>query len=315
MAANPPIATAVSAVGAQRMPHLRTGVVAAYWISTKPRVNFLIALATGAGFYLAGSAYVDAFPLMRLVHTVLATLLLASGAAALNQVVERDFDAQMRRTARRPVATGRLEPAAVLRFGVVLTLAGALYLVAAVNTLASLLGVFTVASYLGVYTPLKRKTPLCTLLGAFSGAMPPLIGGAAASGRLGAEAWTLYAILFLWQFPHFMAIAWMYREDYGRAGYQVLPQGDRRERFVTWQSVLPAVALIPLSLLPTFLGEADHTYLVGALLLSSGFAWYATQLALRRSSVSARHLLLASIFYLPALLVLWMLERTSAVVP
>jgi protoheme IX farnesyltransferase len=308
MAANPPITTAVSAVGAQRIPRLRPGIAADYWISTKPRVNFLIALATGAGFFLGCPTDADAFPVMRLVHTVLATVLLASGAAALNQVIERDFDAQMRRTARRPVAAGRLDSAAARRFGAVLTLAGALYLAAAVNTLASLLGVLTVASYLGVYTPLKRKTPLCTLLGAFSGAMPPLIGAAAASGRLGAGAWTLYAILFLWQFPHFMAIAWMYREDYQRAGYQVLPPGAGRDRFVAWQSALPAVALIPLSLLPTFLGAADRAYLGGALLLSSGFAWYATQLALRKSNASARRLLLASIFYLPALMVVWMVD-------
>jgi protoheme IX farnesyltransferase len=312
MAANAPMTTAVSAVGVRRMPRLRREVAADYWISTKPRVNFLIALATGAGFYLSGPIYAGAFPVMRLVHTVLATLLLASGAAALNQVVERDFDAQMRRTARRPVATGRLDPAAVLRFGAVLTLVGALYLAAAVNTLASVLGLVTVVTYLAIYTPAKRKTPLCTLFGAFSGAMPPLIGSAAASGRLGAEAWTLYGFLFLWQFPHFMAIAWMYREDYRRAGYQVLPPGADRDRFVAWQSILPAVALIPLSLLPTFLGTADRTYLVGAFLLSSGFSCYAARLAFRRSNVSARGLLLASIFYLPALLVLWMLERTPA---
>src|SRR5882724_6445908 len=308
MAATPRIATAVSTVGAQRIERVRPWTAADYWILTKPRVNFLIAVVTGAGFYLGGPTYVDAFPVMRLVHTVLATLLLASGAATLNQYLERRFDAQMRRTARRPLAAGRLHPAAVLRFGVVLTFAGALYLAAAVNTTASLLGVFTVASYLAVYTPLKRKTPLCTLLGAFSGAMPPLIGCAAASGRLGAEAWMLYGILFLWQFPHFMAIAWMYREDYWRAGYQVLPAGASRDRFVMWQSVLPALALIPLSLMPAFLGDADRAYLVGALLLGSGFAWYAAQLALRRSNASARRLLLASIFYLPALLMLWMVD-------
>jgi protoheme IX farnesyltransferase len=189
---------------------------------------------------------------------------------------------------------------------------GALYLAAMVDTLASMFGLVTVVTYLAIYTPLKRKTPLCTLFGAFSGAMPPLIGSAAASGRLGAAAWTLYGILFLWQFPHFMAIAWIHREDYLRAGYQVLPRSARRNRFVAWQSVVPAVALIPLSLLPTYLGDADRTYLIGALLVSSGFAWYAIQLALRRTNVSARRLLLASIFYLPALLVLWMLERASA---
>jgi len=308
MAATPRIATAVSPVGARRIERVRSWTAADYWILTKPRVNFLIAVVTGAGFYLGGPTYVDAFPVMRLVHTVLATLLLASGAATLNQYLERRFDAQMRRTARRPLAAGRLHPAAVLRFGVVLTFAGALYLAAAVNTTASLLGVFTVASYLAVYTPLKRKTPLCTLLGAVSGAMPPLIGCAAASGRLCAEAWILYGILFLWQFPHFMAIAWMYREDYHRAGYLVLPAGASRDRFVMWQSVLPALALIPLSLMPAFLGDADRAYLVGALLLGSGFAWYAAQLALRRSNASARRLLLASIFYLPALLMLWMVD-------
>jgi heme o synthase len=312
MAATPRIATAVSTVGVQRIEGVRPWTAADYWILTKPRVNFLIVVVTGAGFYLGGPTYVDGLPVMRLVHTLLATLLLASGAATLNQYLERRFDAQMRRTARRPLAAGRLQPVAVFRFGVVLTFTGALYLAAAANTLASLLGILTVASYLAVYTPLKRKTPLCTLLGAFSGAMPPLIGCAAASGRLCAEAWTLYAILFLWQFPHFMAIAWMYREDYGRAGYLVLPPGASRDRFVAWQSVLPTVALIPLSLLPTFLGAADRAYLIGALLLSSGFAWYAIQLSLRRSNASARRLLLASIFYLPALLVLWMLERTPA---
>ena len=300
------ITTSPSALGAQRIPSVRRWTAADYWRLTKPRVNFLIVVATGAGFYLGCPVYLDAFPVTRLVHTVLGTLLLASGAATLNQYVERRFDAQMRRTARRPLAASRLDPAAALRFGVVLALGGALYLAAAVNVFASLLGVFTVVSYLAVYTPLKRKTPLCTLLGAFSGAMPPLIGCAAASGRLSAEAWTLYGILFLWQFPHFMAIAWMYREDYARAGYLVLPAGASRDRFVAWQSVLPAVALIPLSLMPTLLGTADRAYGVGAVLLGSGFAWCATRLALRRSNASARRLLLASIFYLPALLMLLM---------
>ncbi|HUL49319.1 MAG TPA: heme o synthase [Gemmatimonadales bacterium] len=310
MAAIPPVATAVSRVDARRIPRVRAWTGADYWLLTKPRVNFLIVLATAGGFYAGLPVHADAFPVMRLVHTVLGTLLVASGAATLNQYLERRFDAQMRRTARRPLAAGRLQPAAVLRFGVVLTLSGALYLAAAVNTLASLLGVVTVASYLAVYTPLKRKTPLCTLLGAFSGAMPPLIGCAAASGRLSAEAWTLYGVLFLWQFPHFMAIAWMYREDYDRAGYMVLPGGASRERFLTWQSALPAMALVPLSLMPTFLGDADRAYLVGALLLGSGFAWYAAQLAVRRSNANARRLLVASIFYLPALLLLLMAEKT-----
>ena len=311
MAASRALATTASVVGARRTPVVRPWAAADYWALTKPEVNFLIVIATGAGFYLGCPIHVDAFPLMPFVHTLLGTLLVASGAATLNQYIERRFDAQMRRTARRPLAAGRLDPSAALRFGVVLTFAGALYLAVALNSLASLLALFTVATYIGVYTPLKRKTPLCTLVGACSGAMPPLIGWAAASGRLSAEAWILCGILFLWQFPHVMAIAWMYREDYDRAGYLILPAVARRGRFMAWQSVLPAVALIPLSLMPTFLGDADRAYLIGAVLLSSGFAWYAAQLALRRSNAIARRLLFASIIYLPALLTLLMAQKTS----
>ena len=311
MAATPTVATTVDAVGTPRITRVRVSAAVDYWVLTKPEVNFLIMVATGAGFYLGCPISVEAFPLMRLVHTVLGTLLVASGAATLNQYIERCFDAQMRRTARRPLAAGRLDPAAALSFGVVLSFAGALYLAAALNALASLLAVLTLVSYIAVYTPLKRKTPLCTLVGACSGAMPPLIGWAAASGRLSVEAWILYGILFLWQFPHVTAIAWMYRQDYDRAGYLVLPAGANRDSFMIWQSVLPAVALIPLSLMPTFLGDADRAYLIGALLLSSGFAWYAAQLALRRSNAIARRLLVVSIVYLPALLMLLMAAKIS----
>ena len=309
MAATPAIAATVDAVVTERIARVRASTVVDYWALTKPDVNFLIVLASGAGFYLGCPIEVDPFPLMRLVHTLLGTLLVASGAATLNQYVERRFDAQMRRTARRPLAAGRLDPSAVLRFGVVLTCVGALYLATALNILASSLAVVTMASYIAIYTPLKRKTPLCTLVGACSGAMPPLIGWAAASGRLSADAWILYGILFLWQFPHVMAIAWMYRDDYDRAGYLVLPAGEGRDGFMAWQSVLPAVALIPLSLMPTFLGDADRASLIAPLLLGAGFAGYAAHLALRRSNASARRLLLASIVYLPTLLILLMAER------
>jgi protoheme IX farnesyltransferase len=294
VAATPTFATTLEAIETQRVPCLRASAAADYWALTKPDVNFLIVLATGAGFYLGRPIGVEAFPLMRLMHTLVGTLLVASGAATLNQYVERRFDAQMRRTARRPLAAGRC--------------AGALYLAAALNAWASILAILTVASYLGVYTPLKRKTPVCTLVGACSGATPPLIGWVAASGRLTVEAWILYGILFLWQVPHVMAIAWMYREDYDRAGYRVLPAGASRDGFMAWQSVLPAVALIPLTLMPTFLGDADRAYLIGPLLLGAGFVWYAAHLALRRSNASARRLLLASIVYLPALLILLMAE-------
>ena len=203
-------------------------VLSDYWTLTKPEVNFLILITTYAGFYLGCDRAGNPLSFFALFNTLLGTLLVASGTATLNQYIERKFDAQMRRTARRPAAAGRLEPPAVLAFGIVLSAAGCIYLALAVNLLASLLALLTLLSYLFLYTPLKRRTALCVLVGAFPGAMPPLIGWAAASGRLNMEAWLLYAILFLWQFPHFMAIAWMYREDYDRAGYQMLPKGRAR---------------------------------------------------------------------------------------
>ena len=203
-----------------------------YWALTKPEVNFLILITTFAGFYLASTPGLIGFRLLLVIHTLLGTLLVAAGTGTLNQFLERSFDAQMRRTARRPLASGRLKASHVLWFGISLSIAGAMYLALAVNVLASALAVVTLLSYLFLYTPLKRKTPLCTLIGAFPGAVPPLIGWAAARGRLDPEAWVLYAMVFLWQFPHFMAIAWMYREDYSRAGYLVLPEGEQRHRFV-----------------------------------------------------------------------------------
>ena len=281
-----------------------------YWALTKPEVNFLIVMATAAGFYLGSPEHLDAASLMALLHTVVGTLLTASGAATLNQYIERRFDAQMRRTARRPLASGRLGGTAALRFGLVLSFAGVIYLVATTNALASLLALLTLTSYLGLYTPLKRKTPACTFIGAWSGAMPPLIGWAAASGRLSVEAWVLYAILFLWQFPHFMAIAWIHREDYERAGYLVLPLGIWRSRVMAWQAVLPAAALVPLSVAPTLLGHGHWVYSCGALLLSLGFTSYAAQLAVWRSNAAARRLLMASIVYLPVLLMLVMAGET-----
>src|SRR6266567_228444 len=287
----------------------RSKALADYWALTKPEVNFLIVITTFAGFCLALPNRSHPFPFMLLIHTLLGTLLVAGGTGTLNQYIERDYDAQMRRTARRPLAAGRLEPLAALRFGILLSCAGGIYLAVAVNALASLLAVLTLASYLFLYTPLKRKTPLCTLVGAFPGAMPPLIGWAAASGTLSFEAWVLYGIVFMWQFPHFMAIAWMYREDYARAGYLVLPYGERRGPFMACQSLVAPLVLIPLSLTPTFLGHAGLIYLVGALLLSSSFFYYGARLALRRSNVIARRLLFASIVYLPLVFVLMVLDK------
>jgi protoheme IX farnesyltransferase len=270
-----------------------------YWALTKPEVNFLILITTFVGFYLAPASD-GQFSFARLFNTLLGTLLVASGTGTLNQYVERKFDAQMRRTARRPAAAGRLKPSAALAFGTALAVTGSIYLATTVNLLASMLATLTLVTYLFVYTPLKRKTPMCVLVGAFPGAMPPLIGFAAASGRLNIEAGILYAMLFLWQFPHFMAIAWMYREDYDRAGYLILPQGNTRVPFVILETLLPLVALVAISITQS---PARHAaiFQCAAALLGIGFAYFGWEFVFERSRVSARRLLTASIIYLPLL--------------
>jgi len=257
------------------------------------------AIATFTGFYLGLPRDLHAFPFGRLLNTLLGTLLVASGTGTLNQVLEHRFDARMRRTCRRPVAAGRVRPANAALFGIVLSIAGVLYLLLAVNALASALAALTLATYLFVYTPLKRKTPLCTLAGAFPGAVPPLIGWAAASGSItSGKAWMLYAVLFLWQFPHFMAIAWMYREDYDRAGYLVLPKGNARIPFVTLETLLPLLALVAICIMQFPTRHAAMFYCFGAL-LSVGFLYFGVQFVLQRSRAAARRLLAASIVYLP----------------
>jgi protoheme IX farnesyltransferase len=280
-----------------------------YWSLTKPEVNLLIGLTTAAGFCLARPQSLDGFPFIRLVNTIVGTLLVASGTGTLNQFIEWRFDALMRRTAKRPVAAGRIQPSNALAFGLLLSGAGAIYLVAAVNALSSLLAVGTMASYLFVYTPLKRKTPLCTVIGAIPGAAPPLIGWAASSGSLSFDAWLLYALLFLWQFPHFMAIAWMYREDYHRAGYMVLPRGEFSASFMVCQAMTPLLVLVPISVIPVLVGRAGLVYLATALVLGGLFIYRADQLAAHRSNAMARRLLFTSIVYLPLLFIAMLVDR------
>jgi protoheme IX farnesyltransferase len=283
--------------------------LADYWTLTKPEVNFLILIATSAGFYMGLPEQSQAFPFMRLLHTLIGTLLVASGTGTLNQYIEREFDALMRRTRSRPLPAGRMEPSAALWFGTLISIAGAVYLAALVNPLASLLAVFTLASYLFVYTPLKRRTPLCTFVGAFPGAMPVLIGWAGASGSAGPEALGLYALLFLWQFPHFMAIAWIYRHDYAGAGYFVLPKGEQGAYFMASTTVVTSAALIPLTI---GLARATHAGLaltLGSVMLSFGYFFFSLRLALEPSTMRARRLLAASIFYLPIALLLVVLGK------
>jgi protoheme IX farnesyltransferase len=282
--------------------------LADYWVLTKPEVNFLVLATTLAGFYLGSRGPVN---LRLLVHTLLGTLLVASGTGTLNQFIERKADARMRRTAARPLPAGRLVPSEALWFGILLAGAGGLYLWLAVNALASALALLTLSTYLLFYTPLKKKTPLCTLVGAFPGAVPPLIGWAAARGSISPEAWVLYAILFLWQFPHFLAIAWMYREDYARAGLLMLPSGDRDGRATGRRILACLLALLPVSLVPSFLGHAGLVYFTGALALGLAFLYSGARLASSRSNALAKRLLFASILYLPLVFGLMVLDKTS----
>jgi protoheme IX farnesyltransferase len=307
--ASEPVLGAFQLTALQRRHSVPSHVLSDYWGLTKPEVNFLIAMTTVAAFCLGSPKPFVHFPWFLLLHTLLGTVLVASGAGTLNQLIERKFDAQMRRTARRPIAAGRIEPIQALIFGSLLSLAGTIYLALAVRPTASLLALLTLGAYLFLYTPLKRRTPWCTLVGAFPGAMPVLIGYVAATGKLDSEAWQLYAILFLWQFPHFMAIAWMYREDYARAGYRVLPNGAEQTRFMGWQTVLPALALVSVAFAPMALRHANPVFETGTLLLSLGFLYFAARLALIRSNQSARRLLLVSILYLPLVFLLVVLAK------
>jgi protoheme IX farnesyltransferase len=282
------------------LPHARTlRILADYCALTKPEVNFLILISTFVGFYLGCAAQGRGFPISTAINTVIGTLLVASGTGTLNQYIERDFDSRMRRTVRRPLAAGRLDASRVLGFGIALSVAGGFYLMLAVNVLASILAIVTLLSYLFLYTPLKRKTPLCTVVGAIPGAVPPLIGWVGATGRLDAEAWVLYTVLFLWQFPHFMAIAWMYREDYTRAGYDVLPLNERsRTRLVDLQTLLPLISLLLIGLFPFVAGRRNLFAGLAESLLSTGFLYCGLQFILQKSNSTARRLLTASIVYL-----------------
>ena len=270
-----------------------------FWTLTKPEVNFLIVIATFTGFYLACPGNLHPFPFARLFHSLCGTLLVASGTAALNQYLEYPFDALMRRTCRRPIAAGRLRPATGAWFGILLSTIGAVYLLIAVNAVASVLAVVTLTSYLFLYTPLKRKTPLCTVIGAIPGAMPPLMGWAAASGSVSSEkAWILYAVLFLWQFPHFMAIAWMYREDYNRAGYLIFPKKSEGS-FVAWLTWAPSFALLVVSLAAVSANAGGILQYSATVTSGSGLLYYATRQMLLGSRLAACQLLKATIVYLP----------------
>jgi protoheme IX farnesyltransferase len=279
---------------------------AAYVELTKPRITFLISLTTAAGFCLGSAGPLD---YALLLNTLVGVSLLSSGIAALNQYMERDLDRLMRRTASRPLPSGRLDAPKALAFGLLLTAGAEVFLVVAVNPLTALVGLFTAAGYLLCYTPLKTKTTLSTFVGAFPGAAPPLFGWAAATGRLDLEAWVLFAILFLWQFPHFLAIAWMYREDYARAGVRMLPVVEPEGRMTGQQVVLWSLLLVPVSLFPVALGLSGKIYFFGALALGLAYLASSVAAAFSASRQNARLLLLTSVLYLPFLFGLMVVNR------
>jgi heme o synthase len=279
---------------------------------TKPEVLFLVLIATSLGYVMASQS----LNLLGLFHALIGTALVAGGTAALNHYVERASDSLMRRTARRPLPSGRLKPREVLWFGIGLSLTGTAHLALTVNLLTSLVGLAALFSYLLVYTPLKRRSRLCTLVGAFPGAAPVLMGWTAAGGNLAPEAWVLYAILFLWQFPHFLAIGWMYREDYARAGMRMIPEGPEGEdsgRMTFGLIRITAQVLVVASFLPTVMGMAERVYLCSAFLLGLGLLYVVNRAAVERSGVAAKHLLHATVIYLPLLYLFLVVYRTDPV--
>jgi heme o synthase len=269
-----------------------------YYTLTKPEVNLLILMTTSAGYYLASRGPLR---VSGLVNTLVGTLLVASGTATLNQWMERVCDGRMRRTASRPLPSGRLSAGEAFLFGVLLSLAGGFYLAIAVNGLSALLAVSTLLSYLLIYTPLKRKTPLCTLLGAFPGAMPTLIGWSGAAATIDRQAWFLFVILFLWQFPHFLAIALMYRDDYARAGYRMLPRFDQDSRFTRAEIFGFTVILVITTMLP-LTGRGGPVYLTAMALAGAFMLYHVVRLTKSPSTILASRVVHASVLYLPIVL-------------
>ena len=272
----------------------------------KPRLNLLVVASALAGYVMAGGEMLDA---IRVICTVAGTALVAGGASALNQVIERVPDSMMRRTRLRPMPDGRLQPFEAVAFGMTLVLAGLALLAAGVNLLSAAVALTTLLTYAVIYTPLKRRTSFATVIGAIPGALPPVIGWAAARGSLSQGAWVLFAIVFLWQLPHFLAIAWMYREDYARAGFPMLPVIEPDGRSTARQAVFYCAALLPVSLAPTLLGMANTVYFASALGLGLLFLVLTLKFARTRAVADARRLFFGSIIYLPILWILMIAGR------
>ena len=274
---------------------------------TKPRMNLLVVLTTLLGCYAA--PHPAGLDWVRVINTVIATALPAAGAAVLNQYVERDLDANMRRTAKRALPAGRIDPLFALALGVLLGVSGITYLTLAVNPLTALLGAATLGSYVFVYTPMKRWTTLCTIVGAIPGAIPPVMGWTAMTNSLSVEAGALFAILFIWQMPHFLAIAMMHEADYSAGGFKMLPCIDPGYHSTARQILIYSISLVPISLMPVGLHMAGGGYLVIAVILGIAFVYFGFKVALQRTRANARQLFLASIVYLPVLLIALVVDK------
>jgi heme o synthase len=278
----------------------------AFVVLAKPEITMMVMISAGVASLLASGS----LRIVVLIHGVFGTGLLAAGASSLNQYFERQLDGRMRRTAKRPLPAGELTGRQALVFGVAVSVFGMLYVLLVLNVLTALLGLLTLIGYLFVYTPLKSKTRLSTFVGAFPGAAPVLMGWSATTNTLGVEAWALYAILFLWQFPHFYAIGWLYREDYSRAGMLMLPTADQNNGSATFRFVLISTQLLIIaSLLFTFLAKSEKFYLASATILGICFYHFAYQLSLSRSKLAAKRLLHASVIYLPLLYLFMLIDR------
>lgn len=273
---------------------------------TKPGITLMVVLTAGLGFLLAEE---EGISFLLLVHTLLGTGLVSAGASALNQVIERETDALMRRTSQRPLPAGRMDPDMALLFGVALGVAGLVELALAVNLLTALLGAVALAGYVFVYTPLKRLSSLATIIGAVPGAIPPMMGWSAVRNDIDLAAWVLFGILFFWQMPHFLAIAWLCRDDYREAGFPMLTVSDPEGLRTSRQVLLYGAVLVPVSLMPSLLGLMGTVYFVGALALGLAYFGFGLGFARSRTTPGARWLMLASVLYFPAVLLVMLLDR------
>jgi len=272
----------------------------------KPRLNLLVVASTLAGYAMAAG---EPLGFVRICGLAFGTMLVAGGASAFNQVIERDLDALMRRTRTRPLPGQRLQPLEGLLFGSAITLAGVLFIVASSNLLAGAVALATLVTYVAIYTPLKTRTSFGTVIGAIPGALPPIIGWAATANELPVKAWVLFGIMFLWQLPHFLAIAWMYRDDYARAGFPMLPVIEPDGHSTARQAVVYAAALVPLSLAPTLMHMAGDYYFAGALVLGIAFLWLTLRFARTRAVKEARQVFFGSLVYLPVLWILMIADK------